>query len=84
MPSKLGKTLPLFINFIIQERQVVSGLLHNFTHVKVREVCLTEWTLHFKRNILLAQKCYCEAGIVIAINVLIKLETSSIQHLKSS
>ena len=84
MSSKLGKPLPLFINSNIQECQVVSGLLHNFTHVKVKEVCPTEWTLHLKKNILLAQKCYCEVGIIIAINVLLKLAVSSIQYLKSN
>ena len=56
-----------------------SGLLHNFTQVKVKE-----WTLHLKKVILLTQKCYCEVGIIIAINLLLKLAVSSIQHLKSN
>ena len=68
--SPHGNALPFFINV----RKCVgslftSGLLHNFTLVKVKEVCLTEWTLHpKKRFILLTQKCYCEVGIIIAIN----------------
>ena len=48
MPSKLGNALPLFIN--VRKRvdsPFISGLLRNFTQVKVKEVCLTEWTLHF-------------------------------------
>ena len=47
MPAKLQNALPLFINVIIQECQVVSDLLHNLTQVKVKEICLAEWTLHF-------------------------------------
>ena len=35
-----------------------------------------------KKIILLAQKCYSEIGIAIAINLLLKLGVSSIQHLK--
>ena len=50
MPFKLRKALPLFINFIVQECQVVSGLLHNFTRIKVKEVSLTEWTSHFQKK----------------------------------
>ena len=41
MPSNLGNALPLFINVIIQECQVVSGYfrsLHDFIQVKVKEV----------------------------------------------
>ena len=73
MPSKQGNTLPLFINVIIQECQVgsmfTSGLLHNFTQGKVKEVFLTEGTLHLKKKIfLLTQKCYCGVGIIIAID----------------
>ena len=34
--------------------------------------------------ILLAQKYYCEVGIIIAINLLLKLAVSIIQHLKSN
>ena len=53
MPSILGNALPLFINVIIWEFQVGSLFtldpLHNFTHIKVKEVCLTEWTLHLKK-----------------------------------
>ena len=53
MPSKIGNALPLLLNLIIQERQVgslfTSGHLHNFTQEKVKEVCLTEWTLHLKK-----------------------------------
>ena len=53
MPSKLGNALPLFIDVIVQESQVVSahsGLLHNSTQVKVKEVYLTEWTLIFLKK----------------------------------
>ena len=60
MLSKLGIALPLFINGFIQECQVgslfTSGLLHNFTQVKVKEVCLTEWTLHFFKKLSFSLK----------------------------
>ena len=68
-----GSSMPCHLT-IIQEpfrKQVgslfTSGLLHSFTQVKVKEVFLTEWTLHLKKCILLTQKCYCEFGIQIAI-----------------
>ena len=60
MPAKLQNALPLFINVIIQECQVVSDLLHNLTQVKAKEICLAEWTLHFIKNTFLTQKYYCE------------------------
>ena len=33
-----------------------SGLLHNFTQLGVKEVCLTELTLHFKKKISFSLK----------------------------
>ena len=65
MSSKLGNDLPLFREWV--GLLFTSGLLHNFKEVKVKEVCLREWTLHLKKFILLTQKCYCEVGIIIAI-----------------
>ena len=88
MPSKLGNALPLFIIIIIQGCHVgpliTSGLLHNFTQVKVKKVCLTNSTLHLTNIILLTQNCYCEVGVIIAIDQLLKLAVSTIQHLKSN
>ena len=83
MSSKLGNALPLFIIFVIvQECQVgslfFSDLLHNFTQVKAKEICLTEWTLHLKKVFLLTQKCCCEVGIIIAIYEMLKLAVSTI------
>ena len=85
MPSKLENAFPLFIN----ARKWVgssftSGLLHDLTQVKVKEVYHTEWTLHLKKFILPTQKCYCEVGIIIIINLLFKLAVSSIHHLNSN
>ena len=69
MHSKLGNALPLFINVRKWvDSLLISGLLHNFTQVKGKEVCLTEWNLHLKKIILLTQKCYCEFDIILAIN----------------
>ena len=34
--------------------------------------------------ILLTQNCYCEVGVIIAIDQLLKLAVSTIQHLKSN
>ena len=57
MSSKLGNVLPIFINI----RKWVgllfnSGLLHKFTQVKVKEVCLTEWTLNLKKKLSFSLK----------------------------
>ena len=51
MPSKLGNALTLFI--IVRKWVGLvfsSNLLHNFTWVKVKEVCLTGWILHLKKG----------------------------------
>ena len=57
MHSKLGNALPLFINVRKWVGSLFnSGLFYNFTQVKVKELCLIEWTLHLKKFILLTKK----------------------------
>ena len=51
----------------------------SFNQVKVKKVCLTEWPF-----ILLAQKTCCKDDIIIAINELLNLALSSIQHFWST
>ena len=70
--------MPLFIKWV--DSLFTSGLLHNFTQAKVKEVSLTERTLYLKKFTLLTQKCYCKVGIIVAITQLLKLAVSSIQH----
>ena len=53
MPTKLENVLPLFISVRKGAGSLlISGLLHNFTHVKVGEVSFTEWTLHLIKFLL--------------------------------
>ena len=41
----------------------------NFTHVKVKKLgMLHRVNFTFLKKIILAQKCYCEVSIIIAIN----------------
>ena len=58
------------------------GLLNHFTHVNIKELCLTEWTLHLKKSYPSHSKMRknCEVGIIIVINYLLRLGVSSIQH----
>ena len=65
MSSKIGNDLPLFRKW--EASLFTSGLLHNFTQIKVIEVCLTEGNLHLKTFVLITQKYYREIGIIIAI-----------------
>ena len=50
MKPESGNDLSLFINVRnLAGLLFTSGLLHKFTMVKAKEVCRTEWTLHFKK-----------------------------------
>ena len=47
MQSKVGNVFPLFTNIRkCAGLLFVLGILNNVTLVKVKEACLTEWTLH--------------------------------------
>ena len=49
MLTKLGNAILLFINVKKSAGSLfTSGLLHNFTQLEVKEVFLTERTLHLK------------------------------------
>ena len=62
----LSQEMPLFRKWV--DSLFTSGLLHNFTQVKVKEVFLKQWALHLKKLTLLKQKYHCEVGIIIALN----------------
>ena len=68
MQSKLGNVLLLLINIVIKERQVgslfTSGLLYNFTQVKVKYVYLTEWNLHLKKIALSLKNAIAKLALI--------------------
>ena len=75
--------MSLFTN--VRQFQVDLDLLHNFIQVKVKKVCLAEWTLHFEKNypshskiqlVLLSQQINCLSQQCVAYFL-------AIQHLKS-
>ena len=71
MPPKLGNTLPLFINIRKWVGSLfTSCLLHYLTQVKVKEVCLTEWTLHLKKISFLFKNANMKMKVRIIVAII--------------
>ena len=65
IPTKLGNALANLRKWT--GSLFTSGLLHNFVQVKVKEVCLSEWTLHLLINFYLSHLKNTNAKMKVCI-----------------
>ena len=69
MAYKIENALPLFISIRKWVGSVLtSGLIFDFTQVKVKGTHASQSELYILKKVILTQKHHCEVSIIIAMN----------------